>query len=257
MMGAAALSSLAAIRSGAGLVTLGIPKSLNTVAQKKISNAVMTYPLPETKAQTLSSTASKQIKDSYPVFDVIALGPGLSRNSSTQRLILNIIETSPIPLVIDADALNALSQSLNSLKKTKTLKILTPHPGEMARLTKKKKSSVEANRTNIACTFANKYNCVILLKGHKTIVASPQRKVYVNSTGNPGMATGGSGDVLTGMIAAFVAQGLSGSDAAKYGAYLHGKAGDIAAKSKTQTAMIASDIIDYIPAAIKKELRRK
>ena len=255
MLGAAALTSLAAIRCGAGLVTSGVPQSLNTATQKKVSNAVMTLPLKETSAQTLAFAALKQIKDSYPSYDAIAIGSGLSRNLSTQRLILKIIETSPIPLIIDADALNALCQSLDSLTKTKTLKILTPHPGEMSRLAKKKKNAVEENRKDTARSFARKYHCIVLLKGNKTVVASPQKKVYTNATGNSGMATAGSGDVLTGMIAAFVAQGLSGFEAAKYGAYLHGKAGDLAAKSKSRLAMIAPDIIDCIPAAIKKELR--
>ena len=254
MLGAAALTSLAAIRSGAGLVTLGIPKSLNTAAQKKASNAVMTLPLKETNAQTLALAALKQIKDSYSSYDAIAIGPGLSRNPGTQRFILKIIETSPVPLIIDADALNALCPSLDSLTKTKTLKVLTPHPGEMSRLAKRKKNFIEGNRRDVAHLFAQKYNCILLLKGHKTIVASPEGKVYTNTTGNAGMATAGSGDVLTGMIAAFLAQGLSGFQAAKYGTYLHGKAGDLAAKAKTRLAMIALDIIDCIAKAIKKEL---
>lgn len=251
MLGAAALASLSAIRSGAGLVTLGIPKSLNSAAQKKISNTIMTLPLKETRAQTLSSAVFKDIKDSYLSYNAIAIGPGLSQNPSTQRLILRIIETSPVPLIIDADALNALSQSLNSLTKTKTPKILTPHPGEMSRLTKKKKKFIEENRRDAASFFAQRYQCTLLLKGAKTIVATPGKNLYVNASGNAGMATAGSGDVLTGMIAAFAAQGLSGFDAAKYGAYLHGMAGDLAAKEKTRLSMIASDIIDYIPKAIK------
>lgn len=253
MLGAAALTSLAAIRCGAGLVTLGIPKSLNTAAQKKASNAVMTLPLKETNAQTLALAALKQIKDSYSSYDAIAIGPGLSRNPGTQRFILKIIETSPVPLIIDADALNALCPSLDSLTKTKTLKVLTPHPGEMSRLAKRKKDFIEDNRRNVARSFARKYNCVLLLKGSRTVVASPTGKTYTNTTGNAGMATAGSGDVLTGMIAAFLAQGLSGFQAAKYGAYLHGKAGDLAAKAKTRLAMIAPDIIDCIAKAIKKE----
>ena len=254
MLGAAALTSLAAMRSGAGLVTLGIPKSLNAAAHKKISNAVMTLPLAETPAQTLAPSAFKQIKSAYSSYDVIAIGPGLSRHPATQRLALKIIETSTIPLIIDADALNALSQSLKSLTKTKTLKILTPHPGEMSQLTKKKKDFIEDNRRDVACSFARKHNCILLLKGSRTIVASPTGKTYTNTTGNAGMATAGSGDVLTGMIAAFCAQGLSGFQAAQYGAYLHGKAGDLAAKAKTRLAMIAPDIIDCIPKAIKTEL---
>jgi len=251
MLGAGALTSLAAIRSGAGLVTLGIPQSLNSTVQKKIANVVMTFPLKETREQTLAFSTFKQIKDSYSKYNAIAIGPGLSQNPDTQRLILRVIETSPIPLIIDADALNALCQNLNILTRTKTVKILTPHPGEMSRLTGKKKIVIEKNRKTTADTFAKKYHCTLLLKGAKTVIASPGKRTYTNTTGNSGMATAGSGDVLTGMIAAFVAQGLPAFEAAKCGAYLHGKAGDFAAGDKTRLSMIATDIMDYIPKAIQ------
>jgi len=251
MLGAGALTSLAAIRSGAGLVTLGVPHGLNSALQKKISNVIMTLPLKETRNQTLAFSAFHQIKKFYSKYSAIAIGPGLSENPSTQRLILRIIETSPMPLIIDADALNALHRNLNILTKTNTVKILTPHPGEMSRLTGKKKTIIEKNRKNTADTFAKKYHCTLLLKGAETVIASPGKRTYTNTTGNSGMATAGSGDVLTGMIAAFVAQGLSAFDATKYGAYLHGKAGDLAAKNKTRLSMIASDIIEYIPRVLK------
>jgi NAD(P)H-hydrate epimerase len=251
MLGAAALASLAAIRSGAGLVTLGVPESLNAAAHKKISNTIMTFPLKETRAQTLALSAFKQIQSSFSSYDAIAIGPGLSGNPGTQQLIRKIIETSPLPLVIDADALNALCGSLKSLVKTKTVKILTPHPGEMSRLIGQPIRSIEKKRSKAALAFAQKYHCTLLLKGAKTVVASPEKKIYTNTTGNAGMATAGSGDVLTGMIAAFVAQGLSGFEAAKCGAYLHGKAGDLAAKAKTRLSMIATDIIEFIPKAIQ------
>jgi len=251
MLGAAALTSLAAIRSGAGLVTLGIPQSLNVAVHKKISNCIMTWPLMETKQQTLSYSALNEIRRNFSKYDCIAIGPGLSNNASTQRLILQIIERSPIPLIIDADALNALKRHKSSLTKTKLVKILTPHPGEMSRLTGAKKNSIEQNRKKAAESFAKKYKCIVLLKGNKTVVAASGKTTYTNRIGNAGMATAGSGDVLTGMIAAFVAQGLSGFEAAKFGSYLHGKAGNMAARSKSRLSMIASDIIDYIPKAVK------
>lgn len=251
MLGAGALTSLAAIRSGAGLVTLGVPQSLNSTVQKKIANVIMTLPLKETREQTLAFSAFMQIKNSFTKYNAIAIGPGLSQNSSTRRLILRIIETSPIPLIIDADALNALCQNLNILKKTKIVKILTPHLGEMSRLTGKKKALIEIDKKNTTRAFVEKYQCTVLLKGAKTIVISPGKRTYANITGNSGMATAGSGDVLTGMITAFIAQGLSAFDAAKYGAYLHGKAGNLAAKNKTRLSMIASDIIEYIPKAVR------
>lgn len=251
MLGAAALASLSAMRSGAGLVTLGVPKSMNTAAQKKISHTVMTLPLCETRQQTLSAEGFRQIRNFYRSFSVIAIGPGLSAHPSTQRLIIRIIETSPLPLVIDADALNALSNSMNSLTKTKTVKILTPHPGEMARLTGKSKQAIEKARRKAALDLARKYDCTVLLKGARTVVASPKGKVYTNASGNAGMATAGCGDVLTGMIAAFLAQGLDGFQAARCAAYVHGKAGDLAAKAKTRLAMIATDLIDFIPKAVQ------
>ena len=252
MLGAAALTSLACMRSGAGLVTLGIPESLNTTVQKKISHVVMTLPLKDTKEQSLSFQAFDQIKKSYSQFDAIAIGPGLSTYPATQQLVRKIIATSPKPLIIDAYGLIALVGNLALLTKTQTPKILTPHPGEMARLIKSDKNKIENNRKIIARQFAKQYHCILLLKGHRTIVASLDGKIYLNTTGNSGMATAGSGDVLTGMIAGFMAQGLSAFDAAQYGAYLHGLAGDLAAKTKTKLSMIATDIIDYIPKAIKK-----
>jgi len=250
MLGAACLTGLAAMRSGAGLVTIGIPKSLNITLQKKISNVIMTLPLAETALQTLSVSAFAQIQKKINTFDAIAIGPGLSHHPSTQKLILKIIEASPKPLVIDADALSALGTSLRSLLKTKTTKILTPHPGEMSRLTGLAKNVIEKNRNKTARDFARTFHCVLVLKGHRTVVASETGQIYINKTGNPGMATAGSGDVLTGMIAAFLGQGLSGFEAAKYATYFHGKAGDLAAEEKTRLSMIATDIIDHIPMAV-------
>jgi NAD(P)H-hydrate epimerase len=252
MLGAAALCSLSAMRAGAGLTTVAVAKSLNTALQKKISHVVMTWSLDETKDQTLSSTAFSKIKSQYSKFSAIAIGPGLTTHPSTVKLILNVITTSNVPLVIDADALNALQENLGFLLKNKsTIKILTPHLGEMSRLTGIKKENIERNRVQIAKEFAKKYQVILLLKGHQTVIASPDGKIYINKTGNAGMATAGSGDVLTGMIAAFLAQNLSGFEAAKFGAYIHGKAGDYAAKTKTKISMIASDIINCIPQALK------
>ncbi len=250
MLGAGALASLSAMRSGCGLVTLGIPKSLNLTAQKKISCVIMTLPLAETKEGTLDQKAFPTIQKNYSKYQSIALGCGASTNASTVKLFHKIISTSPISLVIDADGLNALAGHLDLLKKTQTPKILTPHVGELSRLLKMDKKKIEKNRSQICQNFAKKYNCVILLKGPETVVAS-SKEFYINKTGNAGMATAGSGDVLTGMIAAFVGQGLSAFDAAKFGAYYHGKAGDAAAKSVSEISLIATDIIDKIPHVLK------
>ena len=251
MVGAAALTALSAMRSGAGLVTLGIPKSLNSVVQKKISAVVMTLSLSETSEQTIAMAAYSQIQKKLSSFDVIALGPGLSTNKSTQQFIRKTIGQASKPLVIDADGLRAISTNLSILKKNKETKILTPHPGEMSFLTGLKKSYIENNRNAVARKFAKQHNCILLLKGHNTLVASASGRTYINKTGNPGMATAGSGDVLTGMIAAFLAQGLSGFDATKYAAYFHGRAGDLAARKRSRLSMIATDIIDNIPEALQ------
>jgi len=251
MLGAAALSALSAMRSGAGLVTVGIPNILNLALQKKLSPTIMTLSLPQTKNQTLSISAYSKIKKFSASVNVIALGPGLTQNQSTRKLILKIIGSIKKPLVIDADGINALVGHISILKKTSALKILTPHPGEMSRVSGLSKKSIETNREKISRQFAREYNCILLLKGRRTIVASPKGEIYINKTGNPGMATAGSGDVLTGIVAAFLAQGLSGFDAAKYGAYIHGKAGDLAAKEKGVISLIATDIIEKIPMSLQ------
>ena len=251
MLGAAALTGLAAMRAGAGLVTLGVSASLNLTLQKKTSSVLMTLPLKETKEQTLDVSAYDQIKKILPRFHAIAVGPGLSTHPPTQKFILKIISSVKQPLVIDADGLNALPGHLKILTKIKNTKILTPHSGEMARLTGVKREVIEKNRKKIAKDFARRYQCILVLKGHLTVVASPDGKIYINRSGNAGMATAGSGDVLTGILVAFLAQGIDGFETARLGTFLHGKAGDLTAKAKTKTAMIASDIIDYLPAAFK------
>lgn len=252
--GAAVLCAQACVRSGAGLVTLGFPESLNSAFIKVKPPEVMTLPLPQTKEITLSESAFPLISRFCEKVDVLAIGPGLGRNPSTQKLINKVINKFAKPQVIDADALNALSGNLMLLRNTRYAirdTILTPHPGEMARLLGVNTVQIQKNRKKVAKDFVNRYNIILVLKGHQTIVAQKNKKLYINKTGNPGMAKAGSGDVLTGIIAAFLAQGLNGFDAAKYAVYLHGLAGDLAAKEKTQMAMIASDIIGKIPQAIK------
>lgn len=255
--GAAILCAQGAMRSGAGLVTLGIPKSLNNIVAKRIVE-VMTKCLPETKKQTLDLKAYRKIKKFISKIDVIALGPGLSKNSITQKLIRKIVYYIHKPMVIDADGLNALVGYLDLLRTTsnerRTTKILTPHLGEMSRLSGMSIEKIKKDRINIAKSFARKYNITLVLKGHKTIVVNPEGKIYINQTGNPGMSKGGTGDVLTGIIASFLGQGLTAFNAAKLGVYLHGLAGDLAGKQKSQYAMSASDILEKIPLAFKKVL---
>ncbi len=262
MLGASALSSLAAMRSGAGMVTAAVPAGLNLTLQKKISNCVMTKPLAQSKSGAFSLKAYGQIERTWDLFDAIAIGPGLGRELGTLQMARRVIIHCPKPLVIDADALFALAGHTDILPKAEGPRILTPHTGEMSRLIsghklpvipakagiqdRQSSKEIEASRLKTTRDFARRYNCVLLLKGHRTVVASPEGKTYINKTGNAGMATAGSGDVLTGIIGAFLAQGMGAFEAAKYGAYYHGKAGDLAAKDRKKPGMIAPDIIDHL-----------
>ncbi len=254
LLGASALTALAAMRCGAGLVTVAIPHTLNLTLQKKICPVIMTLSLPQTKEQTFAAVALASLKKIWNKFDAVAIGPGMGQNKSTQKFIRDFIAVCPKPMVIDADALNALANRANrgqrpifKIKIGRCPPIITPHPGEMARLIGKSVKAVESDRKTIALNFARQNHCVVLLKGHRTIVASPEGKVYVNRTGNAGMATAGSGDVLTGMIAALLGQGMGPFEAAKTGAYLHGKAGDLAVKTIAQASLIAADLIECLP----------
>ena len=206
----------------------------------------MTKPLAQSRSGAFSLKAYDQLKKIWDQFDAIAIGPGLGREPATLQLARQVIIHCPKPLVIDADALFALAGHTQILLKAKAARVLTPHSGEMSRLTNLRPKEIEAGRLKTARDFARRYNCVLLLKGHRTVVASPQGKTYINRTGNVGMATAGSGDVLTGMITAFLGQGMGPFDAAKYGAYYHGKAGDLAARARGKLGMIASDIIDHL-----------
>ncbi len=264
MTGAAYLCSKAALRSGSGIVTLGIPESLNPIMEVKLS-CVMTYPLPETKASTLSNKGRKDILKLCETHDTVALGPGLSQQPETRELILWLIKNIDRPMVIDADGLNALTNKTDTLHKIKKNVVLTPHPGEMSRLAGLRSTEgVQKDRKNIAVQFVQSIQkkitapkkLVLVLKGDKTIVAD-YSTVYVNHTGNPGMATAGSGDVLTGIIVSLIGQGLDVFDASQLGVYLHGLAGDIAAKKKGELSMIASDIIDYLPNLAKPEPKKR
>ena len=250
LTGAAALCSQAAILSGSGLVTLGIPKSLNPIMARKLTE-VMTKPLPQTREQSLSYSALKEILRFAGKINCVAIGPGLSRNKSTQRLVRKLLTSLKKSIVLDADGINALEGKVNLLKSAKAPIVITPHPGEMSRLISLSKNEIARNKQRIAKKFANKYNVVCVLKGHRSVVAGPRGKAYINTTGNPGMASGGVGDVLTGMIASFIGQGLSPFNAAKLGVYLHGLAGDLAARRKGEVSLIASDLLNRLPQAIK------
>ena len=259
LSGAAVLCSQATMRSGCGMATLGIPKSLNMAMEAKLTE-VMTRPLAETEQLTLSPKALSYIRKLSREVDVLALGPGLSTNRSTQALIRTLILSIDKPMIVDADGLNALVGYLDDFRlqtqRLKSVRILTPHPGEMARLLDVTPDFIQGRREKIAKQFSKKYNAIVVLKGYKTIVAGPKGEVYINKTGNPGMATAGSGDVLTGIITSFISQGLKAFEAAKFAVYIHGLAGDLAAKEKGQLGLIASDMIEKIPQAIIKKSRK-
>jgi len=246
--GAARLAGLAAARSGAGLVTLGVPRSLADILATG-SPELMTLALPANRAESLSAEALRPALQFAQDKSAVALGPGLSQNSGTQIFVREFVAKCAVPMVIDADALNALAGHLETLAKTSATCILTPHPGEMARLCACDTAAVQKDRKDMAVRFAQKHRCVLVLKGHRTVIGGPKGEVFVNATGNSGMATGGTGDVLTGIVGALLAQGVSALDAAKIGVYTHGLAGDLAAAEKTERGLIAGDVIERLPAA--------
>jgi len=251
MTGAASLTGEAALRSGAGLVTVAVPETLHNIMEEKLTE-VMTAPLPDTGSGSLSREALQRIQILLENIDVLAIGPGLSQAPEVITLIRELIPSLKIPCVLDADALNALAGEVGILRKLQAPVVITPHPGEMARLMGVSPKFIQEDRIGNALKAAAAWNVVTLLKGSRTVVAAPDGTVYINPTGNPGMATGGSGDVLTGIIASLIAQGLKPIRAAAAGAYLHGLAGDLAAEEKGMMGLIAGDILSALPAASKK-----
>ena len=259
MTGAAHLTGMAALRSGAGLVTVGVPEAVYSIIARR-EFELMVKPLLSTKQGTLSFKSFSEIQKFCVTQNVLAIGPGLSQEPSTQKLVRKVLAKTKLPVVIDADALNALKGHLDILKNGVSHRfpkmvtdpvILTPHPGEFLRVFGGKLDDSNTLRKKRALEVARKYGVVIVLKGHHTVVASPHGSVYVNPTGNPGMATAGSGDVLTGVIAALVGQGLSCCEAACLGVYVHGLAGDKAAKKIGQVSLVAGDILLFLPAVFK------
>ena len=247
--GAAAMVCSGALRIGTGLVTLGIPASLNPILEAKLTEA-MTAPLADAGSGYLTADAVERIHKLLEEKTALAIGPGISTEPSVQEVIMKLIPEITLPLVIDADAITALASRAEILKKGKGSVIITPHPGEMARLAGITTQEVQADRIAVAKSCAASYNAIVVLKGNRTVIAAPDQEVYINPTGNPGMASGGTGDVLTGMIGGLLAQGLPSLEAAKWGVYVHGLAGDMAAQEIGEIPLIASDIIDYLPDAL-------
>ncbi len=247
MSGAAVLCGSAALRGGAGLVRVAVPREVQPIVA--VGNpCCMTVPLPEDAEGKLDLSAARDILTLARSSDVVAIGPGLGRGAPLTALVTRLLEHLQGPLVLDADGLNAVVQNTAALRRSAPL-ILTPHPGEFGRLLNVDTGAVQANRRELATTFAAEHGLVLLLKGHRTIVTDGKR-LYENTTGNPGMATAGSGDVLTGLVAALLAQGLDAFAAAQLGAYLHGLAGDLAKAELGEVGMIATDLLERLPRAI-------
>jgi len=254
MTGAAAMCAEAALRVGAGLVTVGCPASVNDILEVKLTEA-MTFPLPETYLRTLDTPALALILELAEDADVLAVGPGLSRQPETAVLIRRLVARVGKPMVIDADALNALADATVLLEGQHAPAVLTPHPGEMARLMGVSTGKIQAKRAHFAEAAAKRFRSVAVLKGARSIIAESGRPLTFCPTGNPGMATGGTGDVLTGTIAGLIAQGLLPFEAAAAGVYLHGLAGDIAAERVGEPSLLAGDVLEALPEAIQRVSR--
>jgi ADP-dependent NAD(P)H-hydrate dehydratase len=251
MSGAAVLCGSGALRGGAGLVQVAVPGEVLPIVAAG-NPCYLTAPFSQDLRGRFATAAVDELVEACEWADVIAVGPGIGQSEATPRLIAALFARAGKPLVIDADGLNALAKlSPDEWRKRGEAAVLTPHPGEFARLCGRTADDVQANRENLAVTYAAEHSVVLVLKGHGTIVTDG-RDVYRNTTGNPGMATGGTGDVLTGLIAALVGQGFHAFDAAVLGVWAHGRAGDLAAQQLGQTALIATDLLNDLPAALRE-----
>lgn len=256
MTGAGAMASRACLRAGAGVVLWAIPKSLNLVAEM-LEVEIISLPIPETPTGSPAMDAREILVEAAREADCVVLGPGLPVAGDTGELMRLLIPEIYPPLLLDGGALSAIGTELMIIRKRTSPTIITPHPGEMARITGKTIEDIQGKRKDFAVKYAKLTGAVVVLKGEGTIVTNGT-DVYINETGNPGMATAGSGDVLCGVVAALVGQGLSPFDAAKLGTYLHGVAGDLALEAKGIHGIISSDMIELLPNAFRLyvEVRR-
>ncbi|SFR09982.1 NAD(P)H-hydrate dehydratase [Desulfoscipio geothermicus] len=251
MSGAAVLAAQAAARSGAGLVTLGVPAGIHDIAEAKLTE-VMTFPLPENERGTFSCSALDEIQKRARSSDILVLGPGLGANNDTAALVKELLLKINTPCVLDADGLNVMVGKTELFKLVKAPLVLTPHPGEMSRLTGNNTRQIQDARLETAAGKAADWQCILVLKGAGTVVAGPDGTLFINGTGNPGMASGGTGDVLAGLIGGLIAQGMTPLHAAAAGAYLHGLAGDAAATERGMAGLLASDLLEQLPDVLKK-----
>ena len=252
--GAAYLAAMAALRSGAGLVTVATPASCLPVIAS-MGPTFMTLDLPEDGGMVRVAAVDRVLEQTH---DVVACGPGLGRSANVAEFVRQLLDRATCPLVLDADAITVLADDPGRLTGSEERDvIITPHPGEMARLIGASVSDVQANRLQVATDFATTHRVHVVLKGHRTVIATPEGRVFINPTGNPGMATGGTGDVLTGMIAAWLAQLLDAEAACRLAVFLHGAAGDLAEGREGQSAMVATDLLDYLGEALTALVRGK
>lgn len=251
LTGAVKLAGEAALRAGAGLVTIGVPTSLHPALECSTLE-VMTRPLPETPTKSLAPAAAEAVLGWLQQGTVLGLGPGLGRHPDSISLVREVLPQVQVPLVVDADGLNALAGHTEIFSRVKAPLVLTPHPGEMARLTGLSTAEIQHDRLGVAERAAREWPAVVVLKGARTVVAAPDGRTFINPTGNPGLATGGTGDVLTGIIAGLLAQGLPATEAAAVGVYLHGLAGDLAARRQGQRGVIAGDLLTLLGEALQE-----
>ena len=250
--GAAAMAGMAALRSGAGLSTVATPKSvLATVAG--FHPEVMTEPLDETDAGSISTRSNEPVDALIKGKTVLAVGPGISRIPETSEFVRGLVVNCKTPIVLDADGLNAFEGRATELNGKGRSLVITPHPGEMARLAASTIAAVQRDRINVARTFAREHELIVVLKGHRTLIAQPDGTVWVNTTGNPGMATGGTGDILTGMVAGLIAQNPQHiAEAVIAAVHLHGLAGDVARESMGEHSLVATDLVRALPEAFRR-----
>lgn len=247
--GAAALICLGAARAGAGLVTLFIPESLNPILEVKLTEA-MTLPIPETAEMAPAFSSLPLILEFSKSTRALAIGPGISTGQETKALVMELIRKATCPMVLDADAITAISDDPKILRKASVPLVLTPHPGEMARLCRCSTEQVQQNRVEIAAKFSKDFGVNLVLKGHRTIVAAPDGTLAINSTGNPAMASGGMGDTLTGIVTGLLAQGMEPFPAACIGVYVHGAAADRVIGKVAGRGLLATDTLARIPREI-------
>jgi NAD(P)H-hydrate epimerase len=251
--GAAAMTALSAMRAGAGLVTLAVPGGLNPVLEPQVTE-VMTSPLAETVDGTLGEDALDRILALGEGKQCMAVGPGIGTGEETRRLVRRLVAESPLPLVIDADGLNCLAGEVEVIDRAGAPVVLTPHPGEMARLSGLSTRQIQADRIGCTRSFAEKHDVVLVLKGSATVVAAPDGRCFVNPTGNSGMASGGMGDVLTGLVAGWITQGLDPLAASCAAVFLHGRAADVLADEIGPIGYLATDVMFEVPAQIQELL---